>query len=342
MMGRTSMVWFLGVVALSATGCFVSTEVEPQNEVAVTEQALGGVAEVVRFGAGSVLDVGPTYTVFRRRVGSCDTIEVYITTTGERVPSPALPGCPSITVGTSQSLILVADRASGKIYRLNFGFFTSWSVAASPGTSVIVRQVLNNDTDLFWQGDSLIHRVSLSTGVEPQSPKMIAGLARMMAIEGSRLYLNTDNFNSGYDLVSLYWFKNGVSSTGVIATSPNTFDSYFTYDDSYIYWTHDYGVNNVNTLRRVGKELGSTVVDYRSSSAIFYRAPVANVSTLWWIEENLLTEVSQIKRKNLVNGNQSSASFPLKPPGRMRLLSDGLYFPSLTSLTDWSLYRTQR
>jgi hypothetical protein len=155
-MRNSSLISYWGVsLALAASACVATVDNGNDDDIAVIEQALGGFTEVVNFGPGTVLDIGPIYTVFVRS-GACSIIDVVGTTTGEAVYVPQLSGCPVVTVASSQSGVLIADRTSAKIYRLSAG---AWQAVADTGSSV-VSGIKNDDTQLYWTDGTYARRVT--------------------------------------------------------------------------------------------------------------------------------------------------------------------------------------
>jgi len=317
------------LLTFGLNACIATTDVGGDGDVAVVEQALGGYTAIKDFNSNGDhrIKIGPTYTVFHRPGAGCSIVEVVRTVTGESLQVPQLPGCPRITNMLSESIVLVVDAASGYIYQLGTNFIYDWIPLVDTGAAY-VEDLAINDTDIFWYDGYWLSKTSRTTLQTSRGPGYRGYL---IDVDGSDLYVQNALGGQNYELAKYTWSGNNVTFSS-LARFTSWVGLGYTADANYIYWAQN---ADTSAIRRVSKA-GSAIVDVKTSTSVMYYAPVSTGSALYWLEETRSTRATSIRRKNLVNGNVTSSSFPFLT-SELNVFSDGLYF----SYGD-TLYRTSR
>ena len=321
------------LLALAACGATPDDQDEPSTgegspeelseDVGEASQALGGWSELASSTRPRPMSVGPTYTLFLGWTTTsgegCRVPLVFDTTTGAQLPVPAFPRCGRAFVATSASNGLFVHHSpnlsdSGTIYSLiqTNGTF-SWSPIAF--TSEQASGMVADSQYVFWAEGWTVYRVG-----RLGSPVLTVATDRtLVGVSGSDLYL-IDQVGDGYDLMRRS--RSGSSESTVRADIDPTAVSESSFDASYLYFAESSG--GTNRLQRIARS-GGALSTVKSSTSVRYVSPFSTGSALYWREERLSDGAATIRRKNLLNGNHVTTSFPMAELDQMLVASSGIY-----------------
>jgi len=311
----------------------------------VVSQALGGWSERWRTTQYvAMAGIGPTHTVIVRKVSDCgdvgrqvevidnatgQNLVTHSAATGETFTVSPLPSCSNITAVNAEFGVYVADSLHKKILYLQ-STALSWSeVTSTPGINI--SKLMIGTSTIYWQDSTGIY-MAPRTGGGPRTTLSTAANTYLLGVDYGDAYLQA-KVGTQYELRKVVGPNLSVTT---LRTQSDPYAS-LSFDENNFYWVENLGTHR---LRQMTKS-GSSISTVHSSIEVFYLFPKANNGLLYWIELDGSTHVSNLRRKNLSNGNHVTVTLPdwddyqyftLTPTNTFMLVADASPLPAFVGL----------
>ena len=336
----SSWVPFSCIAVLAFPACAAEVGETDQDGIGKVAQALGTFTQLaLPSSPNRALHIGPTFAVFSSDILTSSTPVVLFTGTGATRSVP-FAGNGFLTAAGSDNTVTIAllNTFSGQsqLYVLDGDAggtgAVSWRALGNP-RSGSVSKIAMSSTHVYFDDANGVYSVSRAGGTPVPLAANSGGVSHeLLGRDGSRLYLQSSASGSPF---TLSWVSVSGGARTPLATRSNEFADFST-DPNHVYWVEN---GTVSSIRRVPKA-GGAVEKVLGGEDRTYRAPVADGSLIWFIQEDA-GPVRRLRRMNLANNNFVSVSYPFLPVSELLRTSGGLYLaPLAVAPNQYGLYST--